>query len=233
MLAVVGGSFVLHLAAWAFVGRIKGERKHETFAIALAEEKKKKEEKKDPPKPPPPPPKPEKAKVIERTKAPEPVVEKAPPPVEAKPASNMNGYADLGLGAMGGGTGGGMPIGGGGGGGGGSGPTQPAPTATQRHVALVPTGDCVEDLVKPKREHIVLPKPTQEAIAASISGVVRLEMTVDATGHVVNVKVLNGLGFGLDEAAVAAARQWTFAPATKCGKPVPATIKQPVRFGDA
>ena len=60
-LAIVGGSFLLHLAAWSFVGRIKSERKREIIAIALAETKKKKEEKKEKPKPPDV--KPEKAKV--------------------------------------------------------------------------------------------------------------------------------------------------------------------------
>jgi protein TonB len=44
------------------------------------------------------------------------------------------------------------------------------------------------------------------------------------------VRVIKGLGFGLDEAAVAAAKQWTFKPATRCGKPVAYTVKPGVRF---
>jgi protein TonB len=43
--------------------------------------------------------------------------------------------------------------------------------------------------------------------------------------------VLKGLGFGLDEAATQAAKQYVFKPATKCGKPVPTTIKLGVNFG--
>lgn len=229
-LAIVGGSFALHLAAWSFVGGIKAERKRDIVAISLAETKKKKEEKKEKPKPPDI--KPEKAKVVEhKTKAPEPVPDQAPPP-ETKAPTNMNSYADLGLGTMGGGTGGnGIALGGGGGGGGGGG-SGPAPTATatQRHVALVPTGDCGEDPTKPKLERAVSPAYTQEGRQANIEGDVQLELTIDANGNVVNVKVLHGLGYGLDEAAVSAARQWKYTPAMKCGKPVPTTVKRKARF---
>ena len=225
-LAIIGGSFALHFAAWSFVGGIKAERKREIVAIALAETKKKKEEKKEKPKPPDV--KPEKAKVVEhKIKAPEPMPEQAPPPTHEAKASNMNSYADLNLGPMSGGTGGGgIPIGGGGGGG----PAPPAPTTTQRHVTLAETTGCAEDLVKPKLERQIQPAYTQEGRQANAEGFVQLEITLDATGHVVNVKVLRGLGFGLDEAAMTAARQWTFSPATKCGKAVPTIIKGKVRF---
>ncbi len=230
-LGIVGASFGLHLAAWAWMGAIRGERKHDTIAIALAESKKKEKEK-EKPKPPPVEIKPEKAKVVAPApKAIEPVPEQVAPPPDAK-ASNMNGFADLGLGSFSGGTGGGglaVPSGGGGGGGGG-GATTPTPTATQRHVALTPSSDCTEDLVKPKLEHQIQPAYTQEGRQANAEGAVQLEITVDATGHVVSVKVLHGLGFGLDEAAMSAARQWTFAPATRCGKAVPTVIKGKVRF---
>jgi protein TonB len=230
-LAIVGGSFAVHFAAWSFVGGIKGERKRDIVAISLAETKKKKDEKKkEPPKPPDI--KPEKAKIVQpRTKAPEPMPEQAPPPQQEAKASNMNGYADLNLGAMGGGTGGnGIAVGGGGGGGGG-GPA-PTATATQRHVALTPVADCGEDLVKPKLERMIRPAYTQEGRQANVEGVVKLEVTVDATGHVVGVKVLKGLGYGLDEAAMSTVRnQWTFVPGTRCGKAVPATIRASVSFG--
>ena len=75
------------------------------------------------------------------------------------------------------------------------------------------------------------PAYTAEAQQAGVEGKVRLELTIDATGHVTTVKVLSGLGFGLDEAAIAAAKQYTFAPATKCGRSVPTTIKLGVSFG--
>ncbi len=230
MLGIVGGSFLLHLAAWSFVGGIKGERKHDIIAIEMADAKKKKEEKKEKPKPPPIDVKPEKAKVVAPTpKVAEPIAEALPPP-DAH-ASNMNGFADLGIGPLSNSGGGGVAVGGGGGGGGGGGLTTPVPTATQRHVSLgPPANECGDELVKPKLEHQIQPAYTQEGRQANAEGSVQLEITVDASGHVVSVKVLHGLGFGLDEAAISAARQWTFAPATKCGKAVPTTIKGKVRF---
>jgi protein TonB len=227
-LAIAGGSLGLHLAAWACVGFIKGERRHDAVAISLAESKKKEEKKKqDPPKPVEV--KPEKAKVIQPAiKTPEPLVEKVAPQ-EPQPQNNMSGFADLGIGPLGNSGGGGIPIGGGGGGGGG-GPPPPVSTTTQRHAVLTPATECSEELVKPKLEHQIQPAYTQEGRQANAEGAVQLEITVDATGHVVSVKILHGLGFGLDEAAMTAARQWTFAPATKCGKAVPTTIKGKVRF---
>jgi iron complex outermembrane recepter protein len=58
-----------------------------------------------------------------------------------------------------------------------------------------------------------------------------LVVTVDADGHVSKVTVLQSSGGSdLDEAAVIAARQWTFTPATKGGKPVASRIKVPFHF---
>ena len=47
------------------------------------------------------------------------------------------------------------------------------------------------------------PEYTEEARAAAIEGKVRVEITVDASGAIRSVKVLEGLGHGLDEAAYA------------------------------
>ena len=232
MLGVVGGSFLLHLAAWAFVGRIKGERKHDLVAIELAEAKKK-EKKKDQPKPKPVEIKPEKAKV--RAPAPKPIAPPpeptAAPPPEAKPQS-MSSYADLGLGTMSGGGGPGLAVGGGGGGGGGGATPQPTATATHRHVTLAPIDDgCTEEIVKPKLQQFIKPPYSDAGRQANIEGKVRLEITIDASGNVVGVKVLHGLGYGLDEAAVSTVKaQWRFQPATRCGKAVPSTIKAGVTF---
>ncbi len=109
----------------------------------------------------------------------------------------------------------------------------PQPTATQKTVkALAPVAadECSEELVKPTLDHQVQPAYSSEARNPSIEGVGKLELTVDAAGHVVEVKIVKGLGYGLDEAAVAAAKQWTFKPATKCGKPVATVVKPGVRF---
>jgi periplasmic protein TonB len=66
--------------------------------------------------------------------------------------------------------------------------------------------------------------------AAGIEGKVRVQLTVDETGRVVDVKLLQGLGYGLDEAALAAARQAEFEPAVRCGKAARATFNISMRF---
>ncbi len=57
-----------------------------------------------------------------------------------------------------------------------------------------------------------------------------LAVTVDADGHVSKVDVLQSGGPDLDEAAIIAARQWTFTPAMRAGKPIASRIKIPFHF---
>jgi protein TonB len=47
---------------------------------------------------------------------------------------------------------------------------------------------------------------------------------LDDSGAVVKATVLKGLGYGLDEAAIAAAQGARFKPATQCGVPVATTF---------
>jgi TonB family protein len=57
-----------------------------------------------------------------------------------------------------------------------------------------------------------------------------LTVTVDADGHVSKVDVAQSGGPDLDEAAVVAARQWTFVPAMRGDKPVASRIRIPFHF---
>jgi iron complex outermembrane receptor protein len=59
---------------------------------------------------------------------------------------------------------------------------------------------------------------------------VTVAVTVDIDGHVSKVDVLESGGKDLDEAAVVAARQWTFTPALRGGKPVASRIRVPFHF---
>ena len=72
----------------------------------------------------------------------------------------------------------------------------------------------MEVLYKPKGIY------TNEAKAKRIEGDVLVEVVLKASGDVQVVRVVRGLGYGLDEAAVAAARQIKFKPATQNGQPV-------------
>ncbi len=66
----------------------------------------------------------------------------------------------------------------------------------------------------------VEPVYPEAAIKARLQGRVVLEITVDAEGNVVDAKVLKGHPF-LDDAAVAAVKQWKYSPTFLNGKPVP------------
>ena len=63
-----------------------------------------------------------------------------------------------------------------------------------------------------------------EARQAGVEGTVVLSITVDFEGKVTHVKLLRGLGYGLDEAAVKEIRRCRFKPATKGGEAVGTTI---------
>jgi TonB family protein len=79
-------------------------------------------------------------------------------------------------------------------------------------------------LVAPALLERVEPTYPEAARSAGIGGVVGLELTVGTDGAVTEVKVTRPAGFGLDEAASAAARRFRFRPATKDGAPIVATV---------
>jgi protein TonB len=66
----------------------------------------------------------------------------------------------------------------------------------------------------------VMPVYPEEAQQAGLEGLVVLKVVIDERGRVGEIEVLRGVGHGLDEAAVAAVRQWRFRPATRDGKPI-------------
>jgi periplasmic protein TonB len=61
---------------------------------------------------------------------------------------------------------------------------------------------------------------------ARVEGVVVVRAIVQPDGSVSDVQVLRSLDprFGLDQAAIAAARQWRFRPGSIAGDPVPVAI---------
>jgi TonB family protein len=65
-----------------------------------------------------------------------------------------------------------------------------------------------------------IPSYTLEARQHQIEGDVELDVEFTATGQLHVLRVLQGLGYGLDEAAVKAAQQIRFTPACRDGRPV-------------
>jgi len=65
---------------------------------------------------------------------------------------------------------------------------------------------------------------------AGIEGRVVLVITVAADGTVSKARVVNGLGYGLDEAALVAVRQFRFKPGTVDGEPAPMELRYKYTF---
>lgn len=76
----------------------------------------------------------------------------------------------------------------------------------------------------------VEPIYSQEARIAKYQGSVLIHVEVGLDGLAHNIKVVRGLGLGLDERAVAAIRQWKFNPGTKDGQPVAVMANIEVNF---
>jgi len=81
----------------------------------------------------------------------------------------------------------------------------------------------------PKKTKHVQPVYPAEALAQGIRGIVILDIVVDVNGKVASTSVLRSVP-GLDEAAIAAARQWEYEPTKIDGKPVSVRLTVPITF---
>ena len=82
----------------------------------------------------------------------------------------------------------------------------------------------------PRLLHEVKAEYTEEARRRSVTGEVLLEVVILRDGTVGPVRVVRGLGLGLDERATSAVRQWRFAPARRKGVPVDVVVEVAVDF---
>lgn len=76
----------------------------------------------------------------------------------------------------------------------------------------------------------VEPEYSEEARRARYQGSVVLSAIVRKDGTIEILKVIRGLGLGLDESAIAALRQWKFRPGTKAGVPVDVALNVEINF---
>lgn len=227
--ALVGGSLLAHGVLVLALGEIRPPAALASTAIEVVESVK--------PAPPEPahvePPSPEpaaraqadkpKARAAKPVEAPPP----EPSPAAASPLANL---PDFGLELSGGSGGNGLAI-----------PQGQAPARRERASSVQKTLEkaapsskaidtCEDGPAKPKLLNLPQPTYTDAARAAGVEGKVRVQLTVDETGKVVDAKALSSLGHGLDEAALAAARAATFEPAIRCGKPSRSTFTIAIRF---
>jgi TonB family protein len=76
----------------------------------------------------------------------------------------------------------------------------------------------------------VKPDYSEEARRHSVEGDVVLEIVVRRDGSVGDVRLLRGLGNGLDQRAIDAVRRWQFTPAHRRGAPVDVLVEVAVEF---
>jgi periplasmic protein TonB len=231
--AFITFSLVVH-GAFAFgIGKLEVKKSHAATAIQIAEAKK--PAKKPPPTQVEPPPRKPEPKVREARATAAKPPEAPPPPTDSPPPTPaLSDLPDFGVSLSGGvdGTGIALPLGGSPR----SGPraAQAAKPATKRVLPLAAAAGaldpCEDPPAKPRPRNVPQPAGTEAARAAGVEGKVRVQLTVDESGRVVDVKLLQGLGYGLDEAALSAARQAEFEPAVRCGKPSRATFNISMRF---
>jgi TonB family protein len=83
---------------------------------------------------------------------------------------------------------------------------------------------------QPKLLQAVAPEYPPDALAAGKQAKVKVRISIDATGIVEKVEVVDKVGDGFDEAAIAAAQQYVFEPAEFEGKPGPITVETTINF---
>jgi len=228
---LIGASLFVHGALAILIGRIEVEESRAATAIEIAETRKKAE------KPPPkaevlPEPPREERRAARKVAARAPAAPSPAPMPAANPQPAMAALPDFGLTLSGGSLAGGVAVPQGIPGG--SQANTPKPAApVKRSLAAAPAApldECTEPPAKPKPVSVPQPAYTDQARAAGVEGKVRVELTVDEAGRVVSVRLISGLGYGLDEAAISAAQRATFQPAIRCGKPARATFTISMRF---
>ena len=211
-------SIGVHLVLALAIAFIPQKALREVVAIALADTPKQKEA----PKPPPPPPARTESRVtrsaVSRAAATE------TPTADDTASKSAPVFTDIGI-ALDSSSADGLPIH--------IAPAVPAVAAAKaafapaKRTLLVAKNNevtCTEELVKAVPISSPRPSYTPEAENSGIEGKVKIELKVNEQGDVEEAKVLQGLGYGLDEAAMQTVKRWRFRPATLCGKPVAASF---------
>ncbi len=86
------------------------------------------------------------------------------------------------------------------------------------------------DVESPRLLRNVSPRYSQQARNAKLEGAVKLAVEVGEDGRAHNIRIVEGLGLGLDESAVEAVKGWKFSPGIKDGEPVRVAANIQVRF---
>jgi TonB family protein len=107
--------------------------------------------------------------------------------------------------------------------------------ATTQNVRIASAAEITNGIVPP----LIMAHPeaeyTEEARRRGVQGNVVVQAQFDADGNFRVLRIVRGLGFGLDENALAALRNWRFQPAVRNGERVSviAEIEVPFQLMDA
>jgi len=66
----------------------------------------------------------------------------------------------------------------------------------------------------------VNPEVSRSELPPGVQGDVVVEVTIDARGNIVEKRILQRIGYGIDEKVLAALEGWRFTPATQDGVPI-------------
>ncbi len=110
-------------------------------------------------------------------------------------------------------------------------PVTTGPAARRKHAAKANTSSAQSEeriysvgedsVVPPKILYKPLPQYTQEARDAKVEGIILLQAIIRNTGQITDIKILKGIGHGLDESAIETlSKEWKFEPGTLDGQPV-------------
>jgi len=108
----------------------------------------------------------------------------------------------------------------------------PVPEGFGRGVVNVTDLTDAADGVKPHLVRQINPRYTSAAMAAGIQGDVEIDAVVDTDGRISSLLPTKSVDpfLGLDDEAIAAARNWTFSPATLRGQAVPTRVSLQLQF---
>ena len=108
-------------------------------------------------------------------------------------------------------------------------PPSASPTSLEAEGRPPNAGRIVSRIVQPRKLHSVPPIYPEDAKKARVQGTVVLECTISPQGRVTDVRVVRGHP-RLDQAAIAAVKQWVYTPTMLDGKAVPVILTVTLNF---
>jgi len=100
---------------------------------------------------------------------------------------------------------------------------QPVPAGT-----IFSVGDA--GVTAPALVHKVEPGYSEQARKRGHHGTVTVEFVINVEGSVEDVRVVDSLGYGLDQKAIEAVQRWRFRPGLRFGDPVPVRSEVEINF---